>query len=118
MKILNIDSLVKKEPRELVIFGKSYEVKGLDVGGFLATTLAAEELANEKSLVKQVEATIDMIQRAVPTIERKELHKLDLEQLRNVVSFVRGDEVEGAKTTAKPEGAKTTAKPEGDQEKK
>lgn len=102
MKILNIDKLVPKEGRTLVIFGKSYDVKGLDVGGFLATTLAAEELANEKSLVKQIEATIDMIIRAVPTIERDVLRQLSLEQLQSVVSFVRGDDVQGAESSEAP----------------
>ncbi len=103
MKILNIDKLVPEESRELVIFGKTHQVKGLDVGGFLATTLAAEELAEEKSLVKQIEATIDMIVRAVPTIERDDLRKLTLDQLQSVVSFVRGDEVDGVEDSA--EGA-------------
>lgn len=103
MKILNIDKLAPKEDRQLVIFGTSYEVKGLDVGGFLATTLAAEELANEKSLVKQIEATIDMIIRAVPTVERDVLRQLTLEQLQGVVSFVRGDDVAEAESAAAPE---------------
>lgn len=102
MKILNIDKLVPKEARQLVIFGKSYDIKGLDVGGFLATTLAAEELANEKSLVKQIEATIDMVIRAVPDIERDVLRQLTLEQLQGVVSFVRGDDVEGVESSEAP----------------
>lgn len=95
MKVLNLDKLAKKEGRELVIFGKTYSVDGMTVANFIETTRTAESLAGESSLVKQVEATIEMIARSVPSIEKSELAKLELAQLQAIVKFIRGDEVEG-----------------------
>lgn len=95
MKVLNLDKLAKKEGRELVIFGKTYPVDGMTVANFIETTRVAETLAGETSLVKQVEATIDMIARSVPAIDKAELAKLELAQLQAIVRFIRGDDVEG-----------------------
>jgi hypothetical protein len=104
MKVLNLDKLTKQEGRELVIFGKAYVVDGMTVGNFIETTRAAEALADETSLVKQVEATVDMIVRSVPSIDRAELGKLELEQLQAIVSFIRGDEVEGVEVRSESAG--------------
>lgn len=95
MKVLNLDKLAKKEGRELVIFGETYPVDGMTVANFIETTRAAEALAGETSLVKQVEATIDMISRSVPTVKKSDLEQLELAQLQAIVKFIRGDEVEG-----------------------
>lgn len=101
MKVLNLDKLTKKEGRELVIFGTTYAVDGMTVANFIETTRAAEALAGETSLVKQVEATIEMIARSVPSINKAELQKLELAQLQAIVAFVRGDEVEGVESSEK-----------------
>lgn len=100
MKVLNLDKLARKEGRELVIFGKTYPVDGMTVANFIETTRAAEALAGETSLVKQVEATIDMIARSVPSIDKSELAKLELAQLQAIVKFIRGEEVEGVESDA------------------
>lgn len=105
MKILNLDSLAKTEGRQLIIFGKAYDVQGMTVGNFVETTKAAELLVGEVSLAKQVEATIDLILRSVPTVERSELDKLELPQLQAIVQFIRGDDVEGVETKEAGEGA-------------
>lgn len=99
MKVLNLDKLAKKEGRELVIFGNTYPVDGMTVANFIETTRAAEQLAGETSLVKQVEATIDMISRSVPSVEKAELAKLELVQLQAIVKFIRGDDVEGVESS-------------------
>lgn len=98
MKVLNLDKLTKKEGRELVIFGKTYPVDGMTVANFIETTRVAEMLAGETSLVKQVEATIDMISRSVPSVDKAELAKLELEQLQAIVAFIRGDQVDGVES--------------------
>jgi hypothetical protein len=100
MKVLNLDKLAKKEGRELVIFGKTYEVEGMTVANFIETTRVAEQLAEEPSLVKQVEATIDMIARSVPSVDKADLAKLELVQLQAIVKFIRGEEVEGVEGAA------------------
>lgn len=119
MKVLNVDKLAGKEGRELVISGKTHKVNGMTVGSFVEGILAAEELAKSDSLVAQVNATITMILRSVPTLERETLEGLELEQLQAIVAFVRGDEVEGV-TTKVEKANKKAAKPdsEGEEQKK
>lgn len=101
MKVLNLDKLTKSEGREVVIFGKTYIVEGMTVENFIETTNAAERLRGEVSLVKQIEATISMIVRSIPSVDRADLLKLSLDQLQAIVAFVRGDDVEGVES-AKP----------------
>lgn len=105
MKVLNLDKLTKKEGREIVLFGKTHAVDGMTVANFIETTRAAEALAGEESLVKQVEATVEMIVRSVPTLDRKDLSKLALEQLQAIVAFVRGDAVDGVESRSDGEDA-------------
>lgn len=109
MKVLNIDKLTTHEGRELVIFGKAHKVDGMTVANFIETTRTAEALAKEPSLVKQVEATIDMIARSVPTVDRADLAKLELPQLQAIVAFIRGDEVDGVESS-QPSAEATDAK--------
>lgn len=106
MKVLNLDKLSKKEGKEIVLFGNTHHVDGMTVENFIETTRAAEALAEETSLVKQVEATIDMITRSVPTVERDDLKKLALEQLQAIVAFIRGDAVEGVESKEEGEAGK------------
>lgn len=98
MKVLNIDSLTKTDGRELVLLGKTYVVEGMTVGNFIETTKAALALGEDATLVQQVEATVSMIARAVPGIDRAELARLSLEQLKAVVDFVQGEDVAGVES--------------------
>jgi hypothetical protein len=95
MKILNLDKFASQEKRQLVIAGKSYPVDEMTVENFIETTRAAEKLAGEVSIATQVEATIDMICRSVPTVDRNVLGRMSLPALQTIVVFVRGDDVEG-----------------------
>lgn len=105
MKVLNLDKFAtKKEQRKLVIGGQEYVVEPMTVENFIATTKAAEAMQDKASIAEQVEATIDMIVRSVPTIDRAVLNSLDLEQLQAIVAFVRGDDVEGVETSEGGEG--------------
>lgn len=99
MKILNIDNFASKEKRVLTIAGVDYPVEEMSVENFIQTTRAAEKLSGEESVATQVEATIEMICRSVPGIDNKMLTKLSLSQLQTIVTFVRGEEVEGTETT-------------------
>lgn len=94
MKILNLDKLDTKEGRQLVIRGKSHPVEEMTVENFIATTRAAEKIA-DASIADQIEATVEMIVRSVPTVDRSDLVKLSLESLQAIVAFVRGDAVDG-----------------------
>ncbi len=107
MKVLNLDALVeKKEKRSVRIGGKDYAVEDMTVENYIQTTLAAEKLDESSSDVDQMNATIDLIVRCVPTIDRGLLAKLQLDQLRALVTFVRGGDVdEGEQEAAQAEAA-------------
>jgi len=110
MKVLNLDKLALDQGRELVIAGVSYPVLGMTVENFIETTRVAEKMNAETSIADQIEATVEMILRSVPSISRQVLGQLSLEQLQTIVAFVRGDAVDGAE-----EGAQASEGGEGKQ---
>jgi hypothetical protein len=96
-KILNLDALsAKPSERELQIGGQSYPIPKMTVDNFIETTRAAARLEKSDDLAEQVEATIEMIQRAVPGVPRDALGGYSLEILGKIAAFVRGDDVDGA----------------------
>jgi len=102
MKILNLDKFetAGDQKKILVIRGKKYEVEPMTVENFITTTKAVEAMQDNVKISEQIEATIDMILRSVPSIDRAALAGLGLEQLKAIVAFVRGDDdVEGVETT-------------------
>jgi len=99
MKMLNLDKLGAAEQRELVLCGTTYAIGAMSVENFVATTRAAEKLGAEASIADQIEATVEMVKRAVPEIDAAVLSKLSLPQLQAIVAFVRGDDVEGQEET-------------------
>ncbi|MCL2874777.1 MAG: hypothetical protein FWF12_00485 [Betaproteobacteria bacterium] len=99
MKVLNLDKLNKQEGRQIVLFGKTHAIDGMTVDNFIKTTSVAEQLADEPSIAKQVEATVDLILRSAPTIDRADLLKLELEQLQAIVAFIKGEDVDGVESS-------------------
>lgn len=94
VKILNLEQLAPQSGRVLRLNGVDYPVEEMSVQNFIETTLTAERLEGETSIVVQLEATIDLIQRAIPTIDRELLKRLTLEQLQAVTVFIRGEDPE------------------------
>lgn len=90
-KILNLDKLVE-EKRYLKLFGKEYLIEEMTVDNFLITNDEAEKLKDEKSIPKQVDATVRMLHRSIPSCPEEVLRKLPLAQLQVVTAFVRGDD--------------------------
>lgn len=90
MKTLNIEALAATN-RTLTIGGKEYPVVEMTVENFIETTKAAEKLGTNPTYMEQVEATIEMIMRSVPSLSREVLLKLSLEHLSTIVKFIRGD---------------------------
>ena len=96
MKILNLDKIGKNEERTLVLAGKSYKVNEMTVSNFIETTRAAEKITESSSIADQIIATVDLITRSIPDVDRAVLEQLSLEQLQIVVAYARGDDVVGA----------------------
>jgi hypothetical protein len=101
MKVLNLDMLdTGIEKRNLRLNGNDYAVEEMTVANFIETTRVAEKIADEPSLVLQIEATVEMILRSVPTLTKEALIGLSLVQLQTIVAFIRGDEdVDGVEKT-------------------
>lgn len=97
-KILNIDSFAKDE-RSIKLGGVEYPIKEMTVDNFIETTRQALSL-EDANLVEQVEGTIKMIMRSIPTVPEDVLRGIKLEHLQTIVAFIRGDHlVEGVEDT-------------------
>lgn len=110
MKFLNLDELAKTN-RTITLAGEQHEVVEMTVENFIETTKAAEKLEKaDPTFGDQMEASIDMIVRSVPTLDAPTLRKLSLEQLTMVLKFLRGDLDEKIAASAAPTGADAPGK--------
>jgi hypothetical protein len=106
-KILNLDALSATSQRELVLGGKTYPVPRMSVDNFIETTKVAEKLVADKAgMAAQIEATIEMITRAVPALTRDVLKVYDLATLGKIADYVRGEDVEGQEEAVQQQAAK------------
>ena len=95
-KILNLDKLIDTQPkRELVIGGKTHLINDMTVRNFAITTERAKAIAAE-DLHVQLEETVQLIARSVPTVDVEMLRDMSLQNLNVIAAFVRGEDVEGA----------------------
>lgn len=90
MKTLNIEALAQTN-RTLTIAGVEYPVEEMTVENFIETTKAADRLGENPTYREQIDATIEMIMRSVPSVPREVLMKLGLSHLSAIVKFIRGD---------------------------
>lgn len=98
-KILNLDKLdTKNKPRELVIGGKSHPIVEMTVANFIETTRAATKLEGAE-IGEQIEATMDLICRSIPTLDRAELAGRSMETLATISAFVQGENPEAVEDT-------------------
>jgi hypothetical protein len=102
-KVLNIDAIAAPN-RILTLSGKEYPIDDLTVENFIATTKEAERLKDEKNQGVQMEATVSMIMRSIPSIERNTLTALSLDKLLIIVRFVQGELDESPSVKVTPEG--------------
>lgn len=102
-KILNIDTLAAAGPaRQLVLNGQTHDIVEMTVENFVVSTRVAEKLVADKAgMADQIEASVEMIKRSVPTLDVSLLRGLKLEMLGKIGAFVRGDDVAEAEA---PEG--------------
>lgn len=100
-KILNLDNLPSEPTRELVLKGKKHPIPDMTVNNFLVTSRTAKKLVEDgASYADQIEETIKMIQRCVPTVTREDLIDFSLERLGLISNFVRGEDVDEAEEVA------------------
>jgi len=93
-KILDLDKLDSAaHRRELMIGGKSYPIKELDVKDYIALTREGTKLDEKATLADQLEQSIEMILRRVPGVPREQLESRTLETLSTIVAFISGEEL-------------------------
>ena len=94
MKFLNLDKFTPDTGRFLKVDGVDHAIHGIGVGAFIDTNIAVKNL-NADDPAAQLNFTVDLIIRLVPTLQREQLAKYTLTQLNQIAEFVRGDDVEG-----------------------
>lgn len=93
MKTLNLDAFAKIT-RTLTLGGEVYPVEEMTVENFIETTRQADELAAKKedaTFGDQINATISMITRSIPSCPAEKLRRLTIEQLVVISKYLRGE---------------------------
>lgn len=93
-KILNLDALAAKEVREVVLGGTTHQIKEMSVEDFIEINKSAQKLEGVTDMAVQISETINILQRAIPTVDKNALMDLSFEQLTALSAFVRGDDPE------------------------
>ena len=92
MKMLNLDKIADSAGREICIGGKTHSVPDMTVENYIVTTQKADEISADVSPAVQLQATIDMLLRSIPSLSHADLKGLSLFKLQTLVAYVRGDE--------------------------
>lgn len=99
MKMLNLEKLAQVT-KKLHLNGVDHDVLDVTVGTFIKTVTEAAAMAEEEySPLREMELTVDMILKSVPTFDRAAIEKMTIDQLRAIAEFIRngdgGEEVDG-----------------------
>ena len=111
---LDLDEVQSPVDFTLKFNGKTHKVEETSVGDFIKTAHQLEELSLNASVQKELEVTLEIIHRCLPTIPLQELHGLKLSQLQKIRDFVqtangeKAEEVKPAEAAA-AEGASGNA---------
>jgi hypothetical protein len=104
MKFLNLDELAVTN-RTVTIGGKDYPVQEMSVGNFIETSKETESLKakGDVSVSENMESTITMIKRFIPTLDDSVARAMNMKQLGTLMRFIRG-ELDEDKEAAPAEG--------------
>lgn len=92
-KVFNVDELAK-EVRAIKLFGVEHPVVEMTVDSYLKTMAIAKELdkaENKSNQEAQIDAVIQTIVLAVPTLDSATLRSLPFDQMNAIAQFVRGE---------------------------
>jgi len=105
MKYLNLDKFTPATGRFLKVGGIDHAINSIGVGEFIDTNLALQKIDMEDMLT-QLNFTIDLIIKLVPTLKREQLTPYTLDQVNEIADFVRGADVEHAEVVEDEEAGK------------
>lgn len=109
-RILNIDELVSKRVNpSIIINGTRHELKPASLQNFIDTMKEIEMLGTEPSLMKEIEVTIRIIERAFPTMSKEEVGGLPFDMLQQIADFARSQGEEVVSTEENASGNVPTA---------
>ena len=96
-KMLNLDEVASKTSKVLKLGGKKYEMVSMSVREFIDFTREADtqedkDKADPKTVPEMMEAFVDMVVKSFPSMPVEIVGSLNLDQLKAVVSFARGDD--------------------------
>lgn len=89
-RVLNVDGLAQ-EKREIVLNGKTHEIKELSVDGFLATMDFAKSKEGDTSTGSGIDSAVHMILLAIPTLTVSDIRALPPQHMWAIVNFIQGD---------------------------
>ena len=98
--ILNLDAV--KPERTIILRAVEWKVRSMTVRQFIEET-DWEVKFKESSPVQQVQILVDQIAKQIPECPKEYLLDLDLEQLRMLMNFIRGDDLKEAAAEKRPQ---------------
>ncbi len=109
---LDLDAIESPVDFTVKLNGVEHKIVETCVADFIATARALEALSLNASVEKEIEVSLSIIQRTLPTIPADELRALKLSQLSKIRDFVmtaNGEKAEEVKPGAEGEGAEGNA---------
>jgi hypothetical protein len=106
-KILNIDTILPKNERSLILNGTTYELGTITTEKFLKIVEFQDKYKDTTNFQDQVNLLVVFIATFIPKMDKETILQMDLKQLQLVADFIR-DEVpdemlEGYKAPEKTE---------------
>jgi hypothetical protein len=98
-KILDLDAIQSPAAFTIKLKGKEHEIRETSIGDFIETTRIVEQHAMKQGVVDDLELTITLIRRTVPTIPEEDLRSLTFTQLQAIQDFVQTANGEKAEKT-------------------
>lgn len=90
MKVLNLDELAAPK-RTVTLKGVDYPVAEMSVQTFIAIYKDAKDLGEDPDPAKNMDATIKLLTRYLPTMQEETLRTLPIEAIAKLTQFVRGE---------------------------
>lgn len=88
IKICNLDVIAPVAKRELVLNGKTYEVKPATVARFIELSQLKKKQQESKDIESAIEIARTIIKKWVPEIDDNMLEQITMEQMQLIFAFI------------------------------
>lgn len=90
-KVINLDTIQKSRPVELVVDGTKHKMKESTVEDFIENMKLIDALGVKPTPAQEIEVMIAFILRAFPTLKNNQVRKMTMQQLRMLSDLARGE---------------------------